>query len=303
MVLSSTDIKKCADSLGFDRCGIAKSEFLEDEFWRFCNSINANYHAGMRFLERDTKGRFDPKTLLPGCKSVVVATYNYLTSRRQKSDRYLIARYAHIEDYHVIVKNLLESLAQHIVSICPEAKYRTTVDSSSITEKNWAVRSGIGRFGKNGLIHNEHGSFFVIGTLLLDQIIDEYDKPLYGSDCGNCSLCVENCPTNALETPYIVDANRCVSYHNTEDKSPDFNKLGEEKYIFGCDICQEICPKNKKIISNLLNESKTSLFLPLENAVYENLTEEDFKRYFANTSIIRRKYKNFMGVIEAKRRK
>ena len=300
-IVCSRQIKAFAAECGFQDCGIARSRPLDEAEVQFRESLSMGCHAGMRFLERDVEGRFNPASLLPGCKSVVVVAYNYLTDTTPKSDRYLFARYTWIQDYHVLVKNLLQQLADKIVSVWPSMKYRITVDSSAISEKRWAVEAGVGCMGKNGLVHNSHGSFFVLGTLLIDRFCDVYDDSLPKSDCGNCDLCVKSCPVNALETPFRVDAQRCVAYHNTENKTPNYSELATGKYLFGCDICQEVCPKNKKKSANPSNISKKSLFLPLENDDLESLSETDFKRYFSDTSILRRKYARFRSLIEEKR--
>ncbi len=299
--LSSLKIKALAHDAGFQKCGIAKAHVLTEAAADFRNSIDKGYHAEMHFLERDIDGRFSPETLLPDCKSVIVVTYNYLTDAHPKSNRYRMARYTWIQDYHILVKELLQKLADGILKYYPTIKYRITVDSSAISEKRWAMEAGVGCLGKNGLIHNEFGSFFVIGILLLDRFCDNYDPSLPKSDCGSCEICVNSCPVDALSTPFQVDARRCVAYHNTEDKTPNYNELAKEKYLFGCDICQEVCPRNKKKINNPLNISKTSVFLPLENDDLETLSESDFKRYFSDTSILRRKYARFRSLIEAKR--
>ena len=259
--LSSQQIKSWAAEVGFQDCGIARARVLVEAEKEFRQSIEKDYQADMHYLERNIDNRFNPETLLPDCKSVIVVTYNYLTDNHPKSDRYQFARYTWIQDYHILVKNLLEQLAEKLVDNCPSIRYRATVDSSAISEKRWAMEAGVGCLGKNGLIHNRHGSFFVIGILLVDRFCDEYDQSLLKSDCGSCEICVKSCPVNALETPFQVDARRCVSYHNTEDKSPDYNELASNKYVFGCDICQEVCPRNKKKKSNPLNISKNSLFI------------------------------------------
>ncbi|MBQ5993647.1 MAG: tRNA epoxyqueuosine(34) reductase QueG [Bacteroidales bacterium] len=299
--ISSQRIKSWATKVGFQDCGIARARVLSEAEAEFRHSIDNAYHADMHYLERDIDNRFNPESLLPNCKSVVVVTYNYLTDSEPESDKYHTARYTWIQDYHILVKNLLEQLAEDILKDYPTVKYRTTVDSSAISEKRWAMEAGVGRMGKNGLIHNQHGSFFVIGVLLVDQFCDIYDKSFPKSDCGSCEICVKSCPVNALEIPFQVDARRCISYHNTEDKCPNYNELALQKYTFGCDICQEVCPWNKKKIANPLNVSKKSLFLPLKNDDLETLSESDFKHYFSDTSILRRKYARFRSLIEAKR--
>ena len=299
--LSSQQIKTWAAEIGFQDCGIARARALVEAEKEFRQSIEKDYQADMHYLERNIDNRFNPETLLSDCKSVIVVTYNYLTDNHPKSDRYQFARYTWIQDYHVLVKDLLEQLANRLTDAYPSIRYRATVDSSTISEKRWAMEAGVGCMGKNGLIHNRHGSFFVIGILLVDRFCDEYDQSLPKSDCGSCEICVKSCPVNALETPYQVDARRCVSYHNTEDKFPNYRELSSNKYIFGCDICQEVCPHNKKKNANPLNISKNSLFLPLENNDLETLSETDFKHYFSDTSILRRKYARFRSLIEAKR--
>lgn len=299
--LSSQQIKSWAAEIGFQDCGIARARVLMDAEEDFRHAIDGGLHAEMHYLERNIDGRFNPESLLPGCKSVVVVTYNYLTDARPASDKYLTARYTWIQDYHILVKELLMELAYKIVSSCPSVNYRITVDSSAISEKRWAMEAGVGCMGKNGLIHNRHGSFFVLGVLLLDRFCDKYDESLQKSDCGECDICVRSCPANALEVPFQVDARRCFSYRNTEDKTPNYSELADNKYLFGCDICQEVCPRNKKKFSNPSNVSKKSLFLPLKNDDWESLSETDFKRYFSDTSILRRKYARFRSLIEAKR--
>ena len=299
--LSSQQIKTWAADIGFQDCGIARARVLSEAEEEFKQSIGKEYHADMHYLERNIDHRFNPEMLLSDCKSVIVLTYNYLTDDHPKSDRYRMARYTWIQDYHILVKNLLEQLAEKIVEVYPSVRYRSTVDSSAISEKRWAMEAGVGYMGKNGLIHNQHGSFFVIGILLVDRFCDEYDQSLLKSDCGSCEICVKSCPVNALEVPFQVDARRCVSYHNTEDKTPDYSELASQKYAFGCDICQEVCPRNKKKNANPLNISKKSLFLPLKNNDLETLNETEFKHYFSDTSILRRKYARFRSLIEAKR--
>ncbi len=296
--LSSQWVKQLALELGFSRCGIARAKPLEDARHRFEDALAIGAHAGMRFLERDIVKRFDPSELLPGCKSVVVVLYNYLIEEQPASERYRMARFTWVEDYHCALAERIEELAGKIIP--PEAHYRITVDSSCISEKNWAVEAGVGCFGKNGLVHNEDGSYFVMGTILTDCAADFYDS-FRNSDCGECRLCQDKCPAKALETPFRVDASRCFAYHTVENKNPDNEILASSPFVFGCDVCQEVCPKNKKIHPTLTNILKSSLFLQLQNQEMEDLTEEDFKHYFGDTSIARRKYQRFHHAIEVKK--
>lgn len=297
-MLLAKQIKEIALQEGFDRCGIARARNLKEAKKHFEQSIHRGYHASMLFLEREVDKRFDPSMLLPNCKSVVVVTYNYTTSAVPASNKYRTARYTWIQDYHRFMKEQLQRVIERIQQIEP-CQCRATVDSSCISEKNWAVEAGVGVWGKNGVIHNEKGSFFVLGTILIDTAVDFYDSAKE-SDCGTCQLCVQNCPAHALDHPYSVEATRCYAFHTIENKNLDNEILENAPLLFGCDICQEVCPKNKKNQSNSLNETKSSLFLRLQNEEFEHLTREAFKRYFGDTAIARRKFDKFYCAIEKK---
>lgn len=297
-ILSSEQVKACALALGFSHCGIAQAHTLVAERERFEHALSEGRHAGMRFLERDVERRFDPSGLLPNCRSVIVVLYNYMVKEEPVSDRYRTARYTWVEDYHPALSAMLEQLAEKL-HIAPD-HYRITVDSSCISEKNWAAAAGVGCYGKNGLIHNEEGSFFFIGILLTDFAVDNYDT-FRNSDCGTCRICQDACPAKALQTPYSVDARRCFSYHTVENKIVDNESVKSSPLLFGCDICQEVCPKNKKMQPPSTSVLKSSLFLRLQNQEMENLSEEDFQHYFGNTAIARRKYQRFYRAIELKR--
>lgn len=285
--------------IGFSHCGIAPAHSLDSAKLQFERSIEEGYHAEMHFLERDVEKRFDPEQLLSHCQSVIVVALDYRIAEQPQSDRYRTARFTWVEDYHVLVKDALTLLVEKIQQILPEAHCRITVDSSCISEKQWAAEAGVGCYGKNGLIHNSSGSFFVLGTVLADFQVDSYDKPMF-SDCADCRLCVEYCPANALSDPYRVDARRCYAYHTIENKNPDNEVLANAPRVFGCDACQEICPKNKKNDLKSPKILKSSLFLRLQNREVENLTKEAFLSNFGNTAIARRKYERFQKAIAAK---
>lgn len=301
MVFSTQQIKEWAYELGFSHCGIARARHLNEAQSLFENALSEGRHADMHFLERDVDKRFRPSELLPNCQSVIVVAYNYLVDEPPASDKYRTARYTWIEDYHTLVKGMLEELLWKIYQI-GECSCRITVDGSCISEKNWAVEAGIGCYGKNGLIHNEDGSFFVLGTILADFLCDHYDA-VRESDCGECRICVEKCPAGALSSPYRVDARKCFSYHTVENKTPEDKFLETAPLIYGCDVCQEVCPKNHKKEMPVLDQPKTSLFLRLQNLQLENLTQEDFKCYFGNTAIARRKYERFYHAIQIRKNK
>lgn len=299
MLFSTQQIKKIARELGFSHCGIARSRNLKDAQSLFEDALQEGRHADMRFLERDIDKRFNPAALLSECQSVIVVAYNYLVEEEPMSDKYRTARYTWIEDYHTLLKGMLEEMVRKI-STMGECRCRITVDSSCISEKNWAVEAGIGCYGKNGLIHNEDGSFLVLGTILTDFVCDAYDS-VREPDCGDCRICVEKCPAGALSTPYRVDARKCFSYHTVENKIPEDEVVAKAPLVYGCDVCQEVCPRNFKKRTNVSDQPKTSLFLRLQNEQFENLSKENFKRYFGNTAIARRKYDRFFRAIQIRK--
>lgn len=300
--LRADRLKAKALELGFMQCGIAPAHALREQQGLFEQALAEGYQADMHYLEREVDQRFDPESLLEGCRSVVVVTWSYLTDAQPASDQYRTARYTWVEDYHQAVKRQLQPLADFVQQECPGARCRITVDSSRISEKQWAVQSGVGCYGKNGLIHNESGSFFVLGVLLTTARADHYDSAKI-SDCGDCNICVQSCPAHALDTPYRVDARKCFAYQTVENKNVEDSVLEDSPLLFGCDVCQEKCPRNKKNLPKVLKMSKTSVFLRLQNRDFENLKKEEFKTYFGETAIARRTYPRFYHAIEIKREK
>lgn len=291
----AVEIKALAQTLGFSHCGIAPAEPMLREQGDFEQSIRDGYHAEMNFLARDVEKRFNPQMLLPECKSVIVVLFHYYIDAEINAD-YKVAKYAYLQDYHVFIKEKLNRIGAFLSEKSTQAQWRVTVDSSTISEKNWAVRAGVGHIGKNSLLQNEMGSYFVIGTVLTNLELD-YDKPV-AADCGDCRLCIDHCPAQAIEHPYRVNAAKCISYRNVEDKRREENTPPFHHWIFGCDVCQMVCPKNKKIIANLSATQYSSLFLHFQNEDFENLQEKDFQRYFAGHSAARRKFAGFKYNIE-----
>lgn len=299
--MRASEVKQWIRDAGFAHVGIARAHALTDAEAQFLDAIGEGRHADMHFLERDVHKRFNPTELLPDCHSVIVAALDYRIPEQPASDKYRTARYTWIEDYHVLVKRLLQEVVDKMKSADNHIECRITVDSSCISEKNWAVEAGVGCYGKNGLVHNDDGSYFVFGTILTNCEFDTYDSPKK-SDCGDCMLCVNSCPAHAL-LPYKVDANKCFAYQTVENKNTDNEIFIDAPLVFGCDRCQEVCPKNKKNISQRPNVLKSSLFLRLQNEEMENLSPEDFKTYFGNTALARRKYDRFSRAIHAKKSK
>lgn len=294
--IQSKKIKAWSKELGFDACGIAPSHPLEIAKKRFEKSIRKGYHGNMQFLERDIERRFSPELLLSNCKSVIVVILNYNTTL-QFLPKHSIARFALLNDYHIYIQQKLSTLLERIKQEIPTINAKTTVDTSSISEKNWAVEAGLGHIGKNGLLITAQGSFVHIGTILIDKECDHYDQPCK-NNCGTCNKCIQNCPTQAIEEAHCINASKCISYQTIENKNPDYQLLKEQTWIYGCDICQEVCPYNQKIRNNETIISETSLFLQLNMEELENLSEEDFRHYFQRSGIKRRKYKIFKEIIK-----
>lgn len=291
MYLSATDIKKIAFSLGFSDCGIAKALPLQEEKQYFTSMIDDGAHATLTFLERDIDVRFSPELLLPGCKSVIVFLYNYLTEKKIEAD-YKIAKYSYIHDYHYLIKDKLKIIVDKISQSYPDSHCKTTVDTSSISEKNWAVKAGVGYIGKNSLLQTDHGSFVLIGTILTDIVFD-YDTENARS-CGTCSRCMDACPVQAISKPYQVDVRRCISFQTIENKVPSDNSESTYQWVYGCDMCQDICPNNINCKPNPDTLDKISLFLHFKNSDFENLTKEVFDSWFKDSCVKRRKYDQFM---------
>jgi len=301
MKLPSEIIKQTAQNYGFALCGIANAEPLSIEKERFEKALSQNLHAHKTYLERDIDKRFYPKLLLENCKSVVVCGYNYNMEKSRKAEEQksrkaeeqkgetLISQYAQIKDYHVFMKEKLEALAQDLQKQYGFFNFKTTVDSSAIAEKAWAVQAGIGYYGKNGVIQTQFGSFVFLGCLLMDIVVDGYDTP-NRSCCGDCGKCITGCPTNAIVAPYCVDSNRCISNINLNKSETDFTRIAEYGWLVGCDECQNVCPNNVNAPINEEAVALQALFVNNQKEILDNLTPESFTKYFKNTAIEKFKY-------------
>lgn len=296
--ISSEFIKDLAYECGFTQCGIAPSRQLSEAQQRFEYSIQKGYHSEMHFLEHDIQHRFTPSELLPNCRSVVVVTLNYNTAL-QFSEPKRIAKFALLNDYHNYMHQMLKKLLTSIKAKHSDINAKATVDTSAISEKNWAVEAGLGFIGRNGLLITPYGSFVHIGTLLLDKEVDNYDNACEKS-CSKCNRCIECCPTHAIEEAYCVNANHCIAYQTIENKKPDFQLLKKEPWIYGCDICQDVCPENRNIPTNENLVSESSLLLQLNFEQLSQLSQTEFKHYFRDSGIKRRKHSIFMEIIKNK---
>ncbi len=299
-------IKRIALEIGFDACGIAKATRLDEDAERLKKWIEAGNHGEMSYLERNFEKRVDPRVLVEGCKSVVVVLMNYFPQQSVEMTNTKIAKYAISGvDYHYVLKEKLKVLENKIVEEFGENCFNNNVqhnfvDSAPILERRWAERAGLGWIGKNKMLINPKiGSYFFIGVLLINKEL-EYDIPLK-SRCGNCTRCLDSCPTNAISIENGLDAQKCISYQTIEKKG-EIDKKVQEKlsgYIFGCDICQDVCPWNR--IKPKPNKHKEftihhSLSL-LTSKDFQHISNGEFKRRFKNTAFERAGFKKLKQTI------
>ena len=287
-------IKNKAIDLGFISCGISESGFLQDEIGRFENWLKNNYHGKMSYMERNFDKRLDTTKLVEGSKSVISLLYNYYPSKKlNDQNNFKISKYAYGKDYHFIIKNKLKTLLNEMRNEIGDIDGRVFVDSAPILERAWAKKSGLGWIGKNtNLISKKTGSFFFIAEIIVDLELD-YDNETKDY-CGSCTACLNACPTDALYEPYKIDASKCISYFTIELKEQFSSELKEDfnDWIFGCDICQDVCPWNK--FSKPNNEP---LLKPHEDINeytkkdWIEMTDEVFKVVFKESPLKRAKYK------------
>lgn len=285
-------IKTKASELGFSFCGISRAEFLEDEAPRLEEWLKRGYQGKMGYLENYFEKRLDPTLLVPGARSVVSLLYNYFPETDLGSNGGLkIAKYAYGEDYHFVVKDKLKSLLEEIRQEIGEVNGRAFVDSAPVMERVWAKRSGTGWIGKNSLLLNrEMGSFFFIAELITDIGL-AYDSPAKDY-CGTCTACIDACPTDAITEPMVVDGSKCISYFTIELKEeiPPEVKGKFENWIFGCDICQDVCPWNR-----FASPHREDRFTPspemqsFSEKDWLDITEEVFEKVFRNSAVKRAK--------------
>ena len=291
----SAGIKAQASALGFDACGIVRAEPLKEERARLLDWLARGYHGEMDYMARNVEKRCDPARLVPGSKSVVVLLLNYFSGEEfpaaEETDKGLISRYAWGRDYHRVIRKKLKQLLRYINDELSPVQGRVFVDSAPVQERAWAQRAGLGWIGKNSmLVTRKWGSWVFIGELIIDLEL-AYDHPESHDYCGTCTRCVEACPTQAILPDRLVDATRCISYWTIEYKKeifPPESPRSFENWIFGCDICQEVCPWNRKVPSHQVPDfkpDKKRLLLTRDD--WERMTEEDFKELFAGTPVMR----------------
>ena len=291
----SKRIKEKARSLGCDMVGIVPADALTDEREKLEEWLSRGFHGEMRWMERDREKRTNPRVLFPCARSVVVVAVNYYTPQKHSNsnDTGKISRYAWGDDYHDVVSEKLKALLAWIKEEFPSAEGKVCVDIQPMMDKVWAARAGFGWIGKHtNLITQDFGSWVFIGELILNLEL-EYETETIDEHCGTCMLCIEACPTNAIVEPFIVDSNKCISYATIELRTeilPDEIVSNQDGWLYGCDICQDVCPWNR--FQKVTEEKR---FEPRErnvNANLEeifNLTQEEYAARFRRSAIKRAK--------------
>jgi len=287
-------IKAGAKDLGFLFCGISKAEFLEDEAPRLETWLKKGMHGEMQYMENHFDKRLDPRLLVDGAKSVISLGLNYYTDQPQGDPLSpKISKYAYGSDYHHVIKGKLKQLLDLINEQIGEVGGRAFVDSAPVLDKAWAKKAGLGWIGKNtNLINQKTGSFFFLAELIVDIEL-EYDIAPTADHCGTCTRCIDACPTEAIVAPYIVDGSRCISYLTIELKNEipkEFNgKM--DNWMFGCDVCQDVCPWNKFSVLNAepAFTPHTDL-LNLNKKDWDEITEDVFQKVFKNSAVKRTKF-------------
>lgn len=292
--LHTRQIKEYALRLGFDHCGIARARQLDEDARRLEDWLHKGMHGSMKYMENHFDMRVDPTKLVPGAKSVITLLLNYYPGEQQLPGSYQIAKYAYGKDYHEVIRARLNAFLHLIRENIGEVNGRGFVDSAPVLERSWARQSGAGWIGKSGnLINKSGGSYFFIATLVTDLEL-EYDDPFVKDFCGSCTRCIDACPTDAILDNRVVDGSRCISYFTIELKDMVIPEEMKGKFgdrIFGCDVCQDVCPWNR--FSKPTREEAFSPLpglLNLSTTQWDELTEESFKEIFRDSAVKRSKF-------------
>lgn len=296
----SQSIKAESERLGFLSCGISKAGFLEEEAPRLEHWLSQNYHGQMAYMENHFDKRLNPKLLVDDAKSVISLLLNYYPENKQIDNTFKISKYAYGEDYHYVIKDKLKELLAFIQTEIGEVNGRAFVDSAPVLDKAWAAKSGLGWIGKNAnLITQKVGSFYFIAELIIDLEL-EYDNPTT-NHCGTCTACIDACPTQAIVQPYVVDGSKCISYFTIElkDNLPQEMKGKFDDWIFGCDVCQDVCPWNRFATPTTENR-----FVPKDDLLqfskqdWQEITQEIFAKAFRNSAVKRTKFEGLKRNID-----
>ncbi len=295
-VKHSQIVKQTAQKMGFDACGIAKAEPLFQEAKKLELWLKKGFHGQMYYMEKYFDIRINPALLLPNAQSVIVVLYNFFPAQQQNPHSPKISKYAYGKDYHLILKEKLFEFYNELKKQIGDFNARACVDSAPILEKTWAKKSGLGWIGKHSnLIVKQKGSYYFMAELVTDLELNPDNE--IKDYCGTCTKCIDACPTNAIVQPYVVDASKCISYLTIELKDeliPTEFKGKMDNWIFGCDVCMDVCPWNRFAQPHQHQElSPYKEILNFSQEDWEQLTEEHFKVLFKFSPIKRTKFKGF----------
>ncbi|MBX2938548.1 MAG: tRNA epoxyqueuosine(34) reductase QueG [Ferruginibacter sp.] len=289
-------IRDVAQQLGFDYCGFSEAGFMEEDARRLESWLNAKMQGTMDYMDNHFDKRVNPSLLVPGAQSVITLLMNYYPDEVQDSVTPKISKYAYGTDYHLVIKEKLNQLLQQIRLNIGAVEGRGFVDSAPVLERSWAVRSGLGWVGKNGnLLTKKSGSFFFIATLITDLNITP-DAPFSTDHCGTCTKCIDACPTQAILPDKVIDGSKCISYFTIELKEaviPETYRGHFQDWMFGCDVCQDVCPWNRFAAPH-----REPAFTPIPEilhftkADWQGLEEDAFREIFKHSPLKRTKYKN-----------
>lgn len=302
-MLEEAIIQKASD-LGFLACGFAKAKRLDEYEESFNRWIENGYQGEMGYLERNVEKRLNPQELVKGTKSLICLAYNYFPKEDKNPGKSKIAKYAWGEDYHKVVKDKCYQLLEFIKEVNPQISYRVFVDSAPVMERQWAQKAGIGWIGKNSLLLRKGvGSNFFLAEIFLDIEL-KTSQPYPTQHCGDCRACIDACPTQAIVDEGVIDARKCISYLTIEKKSElstqETNQLND--WVFGCDICQDVCPWNS--FSTPTDEPRFKPFFSIGNINnFESMSEDEFNEVFGKTPLTRMGYEKFKRLVLLQNRK
>ena len=286
-------IKLKAKQFGFQSCGISKADFLESEAQPLENYLKNNYQGEMKYLENYFDKRLDPRLLVDGAKSVISLSYNYFPSENIPTlDNFKISKYAYAQDYHEVIKEVLRDMIVELQEEIGEFSFRIFTDSAPVLEKAWAKKSGLGWVGKNALLlTKQRGSFQFLAEIICDLELEQ--DHAVADHCGSCRKCIDACPTGAIVSDRIINGSKCISYLTIELKSeiPAEFQGKMEEWMFGCDICQDVCPWNRFAIPHKEEKFKPNHFLKTyTKKEWREITQELFSEIFRKSPVKRTKF-------------